>query len=157
MISERLTGNLMCYFSLTTTPCDIYLLHNDVQVRTVLTWSSPAQTLFFGFYVYQGRMCSLDCDGSFLCFLLRLIRFWSIEERAPQAIASLSNGLCCAFSADGSVLAAGWDTNACTAKCRPVRWVRTSSPCLIPCCSVLKFSIGVFRQRGVCSSLCVFV
>lgn len=43
----------------------------------------------------------------FLFFLLRLVRFWSIEERAPQAIASLSNGLCCAFSTEGSVLAAG--------------------------------------------------
>ncbi|MEQ2173446.1 WD repeat and SOCS box-containing protein 1, partial [Goodea atripinnis] len=35
------------------------------------------------------------------------VRFWSIEERAPQAIASLSNGLCCGFSPEGSVLAAG--------------------------------------------------
>ncbi|XP_036392221.1 WD repeat and SOCS box-containing protein 1 [Megalops cyprinoides] len=37
----------------------------------------------------------------------RLVRWWSIEERSPQAIAPLANGLCCAFSADGSVLAAG--------------------------------------------------
>lgn len=39
--------------------------------------------------------------------VLRLVRFWSIEERAPQAVASLPNGLCCAFSTTGSVLAAG--------------------------------------------------
>ncbi|XP_053502350.1 WD repeat and SOCS box-containing protein 1 [Ictalurus furcatus] len=37
----------------------------------------------------------------------RLVRFWSIDEKSPQAIASLTNGLCCAFSTDGSVLAAG--------------------------------------------------
>ncbi|XP_034024507.1 WD repeat and SOCS box-containing protein 1 [Thalassophryne amazonica] len=37
----------------------------------------------------------------------RLVRFWSIEERAPEAIGPLNDGLCCAFSADGSVLAAG--------------------------------------------------
>ncbi|CAF89227.1 unnamed protein product, partial [Tetraodon nigroviridis] len=37
----------------------------------------------------------------------RLVRFWSMEERAPQAVASLPNGLCCAFSTTGSVLAAG--------------------------------------------------
>ncbi|KAF5892517.1 WD repeat and SOCS box-containing protein 1 [Clarias magur] len=37
----------------------------------------------------------------------RLVRFWSIDEKSPQAIASLTNGLCCAFSADGSILAAG--------------------------------------------------
>lgn len=52
---------------------------------------------------------SLVSDSSVLVLLslLRLVRFWSIEERAPQAIASLSNGLSCAFSAEGSVLAAG--------------------------------------------------
>lgn len=37
----------------------------------------------------------------------RLMRFWSIGEKSPQAIAPLTNGLCCAFSTDGSVLAAG--------------------------------------------------
>ncbi|KAB5550399.1 hypothetical protein PHYPO_G00053320 [Pangasianodon hypophthalmus] len=37
----------------------------------------------------------------------RLVRFWSIDEKSPQAIASLTNGLCSAFSTDGSVLAAG--------------------------------------------------
>lgn len=38
---------------------------------------------------------------------VRLVRFWSLEDRAPQAIATLPNGLCCAFSPEGSVLAAG--------------------------------------------------
>ncbi|TRY54126.1 hypothetical protein DNTS_031168 [Danionella cerebrum] len=37
----------------------------------------------------------------------RLVRFWSIDVQSPQAIAPLTNGLCCAFSTDGSVLAAG--------------------------------------------------
>uniref|UniRef100_A0A671KWJ3 WD repeat and SOCS box-containing protein 1 n=1 Tax=Sinocyclocheilus anshuiensis TaxID=1608454 RepID=A0A671KWJ3_9TELE len=37
----------------------------------------------------------------------RLVRFWSISEKSPQAVAPLTNGLCCAFSTDGSVLAAG--------------------------------------------------
>uniref|UniRef100_A0A6Q2X005 WD repeat and SOCS box-containing protein 1 n=1 Tax=Esox lucius TaxID=8010 RepID=A0A6Q2X005_ESOLU len=37
----------------------------------------------------------------------RMVRFWSIEEKSPQAIAPITNGLCCAFSTDGSVLAAG--------------------------------------------------
>uniref|UniRef100_A0A8C9W717 WD repeat and SOCS box-containing protein 1 n=1 Tax=Scleropages formosus TaxID=113540 RepID=A0A8C9W717_SCLFO len=37
----------------------------------------------------------------------RLVRFWNIDERSPQAVASLNNGLCCTFSTDGSVLAAG--------------------------------------------------
>ncbi|KAF5904376.1 WD repeat and SOCS box-containing protein 1, partial [Clarias magur] len=37
----------------------------------------------------------------------RLVRFWSIDEKSPQAITSFTNGLCCAFSTDGGVLAAG--------------------------------------------------
>ncbi|XP_023678972.1 WD repeat and SOCS box-containing protein 1 isoform X1 [Paramormyrops kingsleyae] len=37
----------------------------------------------------------------------RLVRFWNIAEASPQAISPLTNGLCCAFSTDGSVLAAG--------------------------------------------------
>lgn len=61
-----------------------------------------------------------DSQMGFRCFLSgpvamvtwplllpRLVRFWSIEDRAPQAVASLPNGLCCAFSTTGSVLAAG--------------------------------------------------
>uniref|UniRef100_A0A4W5K8B1 WD repeat and SOCS box-containing protein 1 n=1 Tax=Hucho hucho TaxID=62062 RepID=A0A4W5K8B1_9TELE len=37
----------------------------------------------------------------------RMVRFWTIDEKSPQAISPLTNGLCCAFSTDGSVLAAG--------------------------------------------------
>lgn len=37
----------------------------------------------------------------------RLVRFWSLEDRAPQSIAVLPNGLCCAFSTKGCVLVAG--------------------------------------------------
>ncbi|CAB1348091.1 unnamed protein product [Coregonus sp. 'balchen'] len=37
----------------------------------------------------------------------RMVRFWTIDEKSPQAIAPLTNGLCCAFSTDGSFLAAG--------------------------------------------------
>lgn len=40
-------------------------------------------------------------------FLSRMVRFWRIDEDYPVQVASLSNGLCCAFSTDGSVLAAG--------------------------------------------------
>uniref|UniRef100_A0A8C5EQ53 Uncharacterized protein n=1 Tax=Gouania willdenowi TaxID=441366 RepID=A0A8C5EQ53_GOUWI len=55
------------------------------------------------------RSVSFRPDGRHIASITddRLVRFWSIEERAPQAIASLANGLCCAFSAEGSVLAAG--------------------------------------------------
>uniref|UniRef100_A0A1A8G9J5 WD repeat and SOCS box-containing protein 1 n=1 Tax=Nothobranchius korthausae TaxID=1143690 RepID=A0A1A8G9J5_9TELE len=55
------------------------------------------------------RSVSFCPDGRHIASITddRLVRFWSIEERAPQAIAPLSNGLCCAFSAEGSVLAAG--------------------------------------------------
>lgn len=40
----------------------------------------------------------------------RLVRFWSIDEKSPQAIGPLTNGLCCAFSTNGSVLAAGYES-----------------------------------------------
>ncbi|KAM8904653.1 WD repeat and SOCS box-containing protein 1 isoform 1-T1 [Spinachia spinachia] len=55
------------------------------------------------------RSVSFSPDGRHIASITddRLVRFWSIEERAPQAIGSLSSGLCCAFSAEGSVLAAG--------------------------------------------------
>lgn len=36
-----------------------------------------------------------------------MVRFWRIDEDCPVQVAPLSNGLCCAFSTDGSVLAAG--------------------------------------------------
>ncbi|KAM5272653.1 WD repeat and SOCS box-containing protein 1 isoform 2-T2 [Ctenodactylus gundi] len=36
-----------------------------------------------------------------------MVRFWKIDEDSPVQVAPLSNGLCCAFSTEGSVLAAG--------------------------------------------------
>ncbi|XP_040857611.1 WD repeat and SOCS box-containing protein 1 isoform X2 [Ochotona curzoniae] len=36
-----------------------------------------------------------------------MVRFWRIDEDHPVQVAPLNNGLCCAFSTDGSVLAAG--------------------------------------------------
>ncbi|XP_070762257.1 WD repeat and SOCS box-containing protein 1 isoform X3 [Enoplosus armatus] len=56
---------------------------------------------------YDTRVIVWDHHKATVLLELGLVRFWSIEERAPQAITSLSNGLCCAFSAEGSVLAAG--------------------------------------------------
>ncbi|TNN01416.1 WD repeat and SOCS box-containing protein 1 [Takifugu flavidus] len=55
------------------------------------------------------RSVSFCADGRHIASVSddRLVRFWSIEERAPQAVAYLPNGLCCAFSTTGSVLAAG--------------------------------------------------
>uniref|UniRef100_H3CHC2 WD repeat and SOCS box-containing protein 1 n=1 Tax=Tetraodon nigroviridis TaxID=99883 RepID=H3CHC2_TETNG len=55
------------------------------------------------------RSVSFCADGRHIASVAddRLVRFWSMEERAPQAVASLPNGLCCAFSTTGSVLAAG--------------------------------------------------
>ncbi|XP_029373796.1 WD repeat and SOCS box-containing protein 1 isoform X2 [Echeneis naucrates] len=56
---------------------------------------------------YDTRVIVWDHHKGTILLELGLVRFWSIEERAPQAIAPLSNGLCCAFSAEGSVLSAG--------------------------------------------------
>ncbi|XP_028662929.1 WD repeat and SOCS box-containing protein 1 [Erpetoichthys calabaricus] len=51
-------------------------------------------------FCHDGLHIASICDD-------RMVRFWSIDETSPQAVAPLSNGLCCAFSTDGSVLAAG--------------------------------------------------
>ncbi|XP_041882420.1 WD repeat and SOCS box-containing protein 1 [Corvus kubaryi] len=37
----------------------------------------------------------------------KMVRFWRIDEEYPVQVAPLNNGLCCTFSTDGSVLAAG--------------------------------------------------
>ncbi|XP_048412753.2 WD repeat and SOCS box-containing protein 1 isoform X1 [Stegostoma tigrinum] len=37
----------------------------------------------------------------------KMVRFWRIDKDCPAEVAPLSNGLCCAFSPDGSVLATG--------------------------------------------------
>ncbi|NXO66949.1 WSB1 protein, partial [Phainopepla nitens] len=39
----------------------------------------------------------------------KMVRFWRIDEEYPVQVAPLNNGLCCTFSTDGSVLAAGQD------------------------------------------------
>ncbi|XP_074869387.1 WD repeat and SOCS box-containing protein 1 isoform X2 [Carettochelys insculpta] len=55
------------------------------------------------------RSVSFSHDGLHIASLAddKMVRFWSIEEDYPVQVAPLSNGLCCAFSTDGSVLAAG--------------------------------------------------
>uniref|UniRef100_A0A673JHQ3 WD repeat and SOCS box-containing protein 1 n=1 Tax=Sinocyclocheilus rhinocerous TaxID=307959 RepID=A0A673JHQ3_9TELE len=64
-----------------------YVTSNDRWVRSVA-------------FCHDGRHIASVTDD-------RLVRFWSIDKKSPQAIAPLTNGLCCAFSTDGSVLVAG--------------------------------------------------
>uniref|UniRef100_A0A2K6GNH6 WD repeat and SOCS box-containing protein 1 n=3 Tax=Propithecus coquereli TaxID=379532 RepID=A0A2K6GNH6_PROCO len=55
------------------------------------------------------RSVSFSHDGLHVASLAddKMVRFWRIDEDYPIQVAPLSNGLCCAFSTDGSVLAAG--------------------------------------------------
>ncbi|XP_044528745.1 WD repeat and SOCS box-containing protein 1 isoform X4 [Gracilinanus agilis] len=55
------------------------------------------------------RALSFSHDGLHIASLAddKIVRFWRIDEDFPVQVATLSNGLCCAFSTDGSVLAAG--------------------------------------------------
>ncbi|XP_063153255.1 WD repeat and SOCS box-containing protein 1 [Candoia aspera] len=55
------------------------------------------------------RSVSFSHDGLHIATLAddKLVRFWRIDEDYPVQVAPLKNGLCCAFSTDGSVLAAG--------------------------------------------------
>ncbi|XP_012581556.1 PREDICTED: WD repeat and SOCS box-containing protein 1 [Condylura cristata] len=55
------------------------------------------------------RSVSFSHDGLHIASLAddKMVRFWRIDEDYPVQVAPLSNGLCCAFSTDGSVLAAG--------------------------------------------------
>uniref|UniRef100_A0A5F8H6T8 WD repeat and SOCS box-containing protein 1 n=1 Tax=Monodelphis domestica TaxID=13616 RepID=A0A5F8H6T8_MONDO len=55
------------------------------------------------------RALSFSHDGLHVASLAddKMVRFWRIDEDFPVQVATLSNGLCCAFSTDGSVLAAG--------------------------------------------------
>ncbi|XP_061460640.1 WD repeat and SOCS box-containing protein 1 isoform X2 [Rhineura floridana] len=55
------------------------------------------------------RSVSFSHDGLHIATLAddKLVRFWRIDEDHPVQVAPLSNGLCCAFSTDDSVLAAG--------------------------------------------------
>uniref|UniRef100_A0A8C8TR77 WD repeat and SOCS box-containing protein 1 n=1 Tax=Peromyscus maniculatus bairdii TaxID=230844 RepID=A0A8C8TR77_PERMB len=55
------------------------------------------------------RAVSFSHDGLHVASLAddKMVRFWRLEEDCPVQVAPLNNGLCCAFSTDGSVLAAG--------------------------------------------------
>ncbi|XP_040857612.1 WD repeat and SOCS box-containing protein 1 isoform X3 [Ochotona curzoniae] len=55
------------------------------------------------------RSVSFSHDGLHVASLAddKMVRFWRIDEDHPVQVAPLNNGLCCAFSTDGSVLAAG--------------------------------------------------
>ncbi|XP_048374810.1 WD repeat and SOCS box-containing protein 1 [Sphaerodactylus townsendi] len=55
------------------------------------------------------RAVSFSHDGLHVASVAddKMVRFWRIDEDCPVQVAPLSNGLCCAFSTDGSVLAAG--------------------------------------------------
>lgn len=55
------------------------------------------------------KSVSFSHDGVHIASLAddNLVRFWRIDKSYPVEVAPLSKGLCCAFSTDGSVLAAG--------------------------------------------------
>ncbi|XP_069470712.1 WD repeat and SOCS box-containing protein 1 [Ambystoma mexicanum] len=55
------------------------------------------------------KSVSFSHDGMHIASLAddQMLRFWRIDETRPVEVAPLSNGLCCAFSTDGSVVAAG--------------------------------------------------
>ena len=55
------------------------------------------------------RLYLFGCDRLHISRLAddKMVRFWRIDEDYPVQVAPLSNGLCCAFSTDGSVLAGG--------------------------------------------------
>lgn len=63
----------------------------------------PCCLRVIGVYVLGDELL-LTYSAYFPC---RMVRFWSIGDDCPVQVAPLSNGLCCAFSTDGSVLAAG--------------------------------------------------
>ncbi|XP_044141132.1 WD repeat and SOCS box-containing protein 1-like [Bufo gargarizans] len=55
------------------------------------------------------RSVSFSHDGVHIASIAddKLVRFWRIDQSHPVEAAPLNKGLCCAFSTDGSVLAAG--------------------------------------------------
>uniref|UniRef100_H3BD06 WD repeat and SOCS box-containing protein 1 n=1 Tax=Latimeria chalumnae TaxID=7897 RepID=H3BD06_LATCH len=55
------------------------------------------------------RSVSFSHDGLHVASIAddKMVRFWRIDNGAPVEVASLSKGLCCVFSIDGGVLAAG--------------------------------------------------
>ncbi|XP_036310179.1 WD repeat and SOCS box-containing protein 1 isoform X2 [Pipistrellus kuhlii] len=56
---------------------------------------------------YDTRVYVWDPHTGDILMEFGMVRFWRIDEDYPVQVAPLSNGLCCAFSTDGSVLAAG--------------------------------------------------
>ncbi|XP_065752752.1 WD repeat and SOCS box-containing protein 1 isoform X2 [Phocoena phocoena] len=56
---------------------------------------------------YDTRVYIWDPHTGDILMEFGMVRFWRIDEDYPVQVAPLSNGLCCAFSTDGSVLAAG--------------------------------------------------
>ncbi|OCT92371.1 WD repeat and SOCS box-containing protein 1 isoform X2 [Xenopus laevis] len=55
------------------------------------------------------KSVSFSHDGVHVASLAddNLVRFWRIDKSYPVEVAPLNKGICCAFSTDGSVLAAG--------------------------------------------------
>ncbi|XP_036762211.1 WD repeat and SOCS box-containing protein 1 isoform X2 [Manis pentadactyla] len=56
---------------------------------------------------YDTRVYIWDPHTGDILMEFGMVRFWRIDEDYPVQVAPLSSGLCCAFSTDGSVLAAG--------------------------------------------------
>ncbi|KAG8451955.1 hypothetical protein GDO86_003951 [Hymenochirus boettgeri] len=56
---------------------------------------------------YDTRVYIWDPHIGSILFEFGLVRFWRIGKSYPVEVAPLNKGLCCAFSTDGSVLAAG--------------------------------------------------
>ncbi|KAM6296762.1 WD repeat and SOCS box-containing protein 1 isoform 2-T2 [Aegotheles albertisi] len=58
---------------------------------------------------YDTRVYVWDPHIGVILMEFGMVRFWRIDEEYPVQVAPLNNGLCCTFSTDGSVLAAGQD------------------------------------------------
>ncbi|XP_062362999.1 WD repeat and SOCS box-containing protein 1 isoform X2 [Cinclus cinclus] len=56
---------------------------------------------------YDTRVYVWDPHTGVILREFGMVRFWRIDEEYPVQVAPLNNGLCCTFSTDGSVLAAG--------------------------------------------------
>ncbi|XP_074016534.1 WD repeat and SOCS box-containing protein 1 isoform X2 [Numenius arquata] len=56
---------------------------------------------------YDTRVYVWDPHLGVILMEFGMVRFWRIDEEYPVQVAPLNNGLCCTFSTDGSVLAAG--------------------------------------------------
>ncbi|XP_054250117.1 WD repeat and SOCS box-containing protein 1 isoform X2 [Indicator indicator] len=56
---------------------------------------------------YDTRVYVWDPHVGVMLMEFGMVRFWRIDEEYPVQVAPVNNGLCCTFSTDGSVLAAG--------------------------------------------------